>query len=384
MKKTRTLIVLALPAAVAFALESSAADRKFYGDPPDDLHAWAVHDANRPLPPVVKPGDAPGKPPGDAIVLFDGKNLDEWVSVEKKGGGVIPPQWAVKDGFFEVVPKTGTLRSKKEFGACQLHLEFATPSVVEGESQGRGNSGVFFMGKYELQVLDNFNNVTYADGGAGSIYGQSPPQVNVCRPPGEWQTYDVIFHPTRFNEAGEVIEPGTITAFQNGVVVQDQWVYEGLPGHRARAKFKQHPDKGPLELQDHNNPTRFRNIWVRELPSRAKPTKEQVARQREQTAANLRDQAAKATEPLAQMKLLLESLVYADNAGTVEKAKKMAAEYGDSVVKLDGAAFKAREAEIQEMRSVFKYMNDKALPGSLYPAQQQIETALKAHGVKFK
>lgn len=348
------------------------------------MHAWAVHDVNRPLPPVVKPGDAPGKPPGDAIVLFDGKNLDEWVSVEKKGGGVIPAQWAVKDGFFEVVPKSGTLRSKKEFGACQLHLEFATPSVVEGESQGRGNSGVFFMGKYELQVLDNYNNVTYADGGAGSIYGQSPPQVNVCRPPGEWQTYDVIFHPTRFNDAGEVIEPGTITAFQNGVVVQDEWVYEGLPGHRARAKFTQHPDKGPLELQDHNNPTRFRNIWVRELPSRAKPTKEQVAKQREQTAANLRAEAAKATEPLAQLKLLLESLVYADNAGTVEKAKTMAAEYGDSIVKLDDAAFKAREAEVLEMRSVFKYMNDKALPGSLYPAQQQIETALKAHGVKFK
>ncbi|HPA21542.1 MAG TPA: DUF1080 domain-containing protein [Verrucomicrobiae bacterium] len=385
MKRTRILIVPVVSVALAtVARDASAADRKFYGDPPDETHAWCVHDLNRPQPPIVKPGDAPGQPPADAIVLFDGKNLDEWVSVEKKGGGVIPAQWAVKDGFMEVVPKTGILRTKKEFGACQLHIEWATPSVVEGESQGRGNSGVFFMGKYELQVLDCHNNVTYADGGAGSVYGQNPPQVNVCRPPGQWQTYDVIFHPTRFDEAGNVIEPGTITAFQNGALVQDHWVYEGLGGHRARAKFAKHGEKGPLELQDHNNPTRFRNIWIRELASNAKPTREQVAKQRQEIAAKLRAEAGQAKDPLAEMKLWLESLVYAEDSATVVKAQKMASEYADSASKLDDAAAKAREGELLEMRSVFKYMNDNKLPGSPYAAQQKIEGFLKAKGVKFK
>lgn len=384
MKSTQSLVVLALPAVMAVIEPAAAADRKFYGDPPDEMHAWAVHDVNRPLPPVVKPGDKPCQPPADAIVLFDGKNLDEWVSVEKKGGGVIPAQWAVKDGFMEVVPKTGTLRTKKEFGACQLHIEWATPSVVDGESQGRGNSGVFFMGKYELQVLDCYNNVTYADGGAGSIYGQNPPQVNVCRPPGEWQSYDVIFHPSRFDDAGNVVEPGTITAFHNGVVVQDHWVYEGLGGHRARAKFTKHGEKGPIELQDHNNPTRFRNIWIRELPSNAKPTKEEVARQRSETAAKLRGEAAKASGSPEAMRLWLESLVYAEDSTALQKAKHLAGEYADAASKLDGGAVKAREGELLEMRSVFKYMNDKQLPGSPYEAQQKIEGVLKAHGVKFK
>lgn len=385
MKSTQIGVVMIVSlAAGTVAREASAADRKFYGDPPDDTHAWCVHDVNRPLPPVVKPGDAPGQPPADAVILFDGKNLDEWVQVSKKAGEVGPAQWMVKDGFVEVVPKTGTLRTKKEFGACQLHIEFATPSVVEGESQGRGNSGIFLMGKYELQVLDCYNNVTYADGQAASIYTQNPPQVNVCRPPGEWQAYDIIFHPTKFDAAGNVVAPGTITAFQNGVVVQDDWVYEGTTGHRARAKFSPHGEKGPIELQDHNNPMRFRNIWIRELPSRDKPTKEQVAAKRKEIAAGLRAEAGKAKEPLAEMKFWLESLVYAEDATALQKAQKMVAEYADSAVKLDDGAVKAREGELLEMRSVFKYMNDNKLPGAPYAAQQKIEGFLKSKGVKFK
>lgn len=385
MKSTQIGVVIIVSLAVGtVAREASGADRKFYGDPPDDTHAWCVHDTNRPLPPVVKPGDAPGQPPADAIILFDGKNLNEWVQVPKKGGEPGPAQWAVKDGYMEVVPKTGDLKSKREFGACQLHIEFATPSVVEGESQGRGNSGVFFMEKYELQVLDCYNNVTYPDGQAGSIYTQNPPRVNVCRPPGEWQSYDVIFHPTRFDSAGNVVEPGTITAFQNGVVVQDEWVYEGTTGHRARAKFTPHGEKGPLKLQDHNNPMRFRNIWVRELPSRAKPTKEQVAKQRGETAAKLRAEAGKAKESLDQMKLWLESLVYAEDATALQKAQTMATEYADAAVKLGDGAVKAREGELLEVRSVLKYMNDNKLPGSPYAAQQKLEGFLKAKGVKFK
>ncbi|MHC4706534.1 MAG: 3-keto-disaccharide hydrolase, partial [Planctomycetota bacterium] len=154
-------------------------------------HHWAVHDKDRPLPPVVVPGELPSQPPSDAIILFDGTNLSRWVSTKDNE----PAKWKVENGYMEVVKKSGSIRTKQSFGDCQLHIEWATPTVVKDEGQSRGNSGVYLMGKYEVQVLDSYNNATYADGQAASIYGQSPPMVNACRPPGQWQTYDIIFHP---------------------------------------------------------------------------------------------------------------------------------------------------------------------------------------------
>ncbi|MHC4595353.1 MAG: 3-keto-disaccharide hydrolase, partial [Planctomycetota bacterium] len=171
-------------------------------------------------------------------------------------------------GYMEVVKKTGDIRTKRAFGNCQLHIEWATPRKVSPKEIGqkRGNSGVFFMGKYELQILDSYENETYADGQAASIYGQYPPLVNACREPGQWQSYDVSFLRPIFNKKGKCIRPARITVFHNGVVVQNNVEIKGSTAHKKKAKYSPHADKLPLGLQDHNNPMRFRNIWIRELP----------------------------------------------------------------------------------------------------------------------
>jgi hypothetical protein len=223
-------------------------------------HLWAVHDKDRPLPPVVAPGELPGQPPSDAVILFDGTDLSQWASTKDNE----PAKWKVENGYMEVVKKSGSIRTKQSFGDCQLHIEWATPPVAKGEGQKSGNSGVFLMGKYEVQVLDSSGNVTYADGQAASIYGQNPPMVNACRPPGQWQTYDIIFHRPDFKS----LKPATITVLHNGVLVQDHWVIKGRTAHKARAKYAPHEDKLPIALQNHGDPVRYRNIWIRELPPR--------------------------------------------------------------------------------------------------------------------
>ena len=225
---------------------------------------WKIHDPNRPNPPIITPGtastqDSPGTAPSDAVVLFDGKDLSKWVGPDGK-----PAQWKVENGYMEVVAKTGNISTRDSFGDCQLHVEFSEPTPPEGESQERGNSGVFLMSTYEIQVLDSYENKTYADGQAGAIYGQYPPQVNASRPPGHWQTYDVIFHAPRFTN-GKLKTPARITLFQNGVLMQDNVVLTGPTAHGERPPYKAGPDKMPLQLQDHGNPVRYRNIWIREL-----------------------------------------------------------------------------------------------------------------------
>jgi 3-keto-disaccharide hydrolase len=227
---------------------------------------WKIHDPARPLPPVIDPGtastqDSAGRAPSDAVVLFDGKDLSQWV--QKKDGS--PAKWKVESGYFEVVPKTGDLQTREAFGDCQLHVEFAEPSPAKGEDQDRGNSGVFLQGLYETQVLDSYQNKTYADGQAAAIYGQYPPLVNASRPPGQWQTYDIIFHAPRFDASGKLTRPARETVFHNGVLVQDNVELTGPTAHHARPPYKPGPDKLPLALQDHNHPVRYRNIWIREL-----------------------------------------------------------------------------------------------------------------------
>jgi hypothetical protein len=227
---------------------------------------YEVHDMKRPQPAVVTPGTAStpeqaGKPPSDAVVLFDGKDLSKWESEKDKSAA----RWKVENGDMVVEPKTGAIQSKEEFGDVQLHVEWMEPKGTEGKSQGRGNSGVFFMGLYELQVLDSYNNETYPDGMAGSMYGQRPPLVNAARPQGEWQTYDAVFRAPKY-ENGKVVQPARVTVFFNGVLVQDNAELLGPTKHKALATYpSEHPAKGPIELQDHGNPLRFRNIWVREL-----------------------------------------------------------------------------------------------------------------------
>jgi hypothetical protein len=226
---------------------------------------WKIHDPNRPLPPAIEPGtsstqDSPGRPPSDAVVLFDGKDLSHW---SHKDGSAA--KWKVENGYFEVVPKTGYVYTREAFGDCQLHVEFSEPFPSKGESQDRGNSGVFLQGLYETQVLDSYQSKTYADGQAGAIYGQYPPLVNASRPPGQWQAYDIVFHGPRFDKGGKLLRPARETVFHNGVLVQDSVELTGPTAHGARPPYEPQPEKLPLALQDHNHPVRYRNIWIREL-----------------------------------------------------------------------------------------------------------------------
>ncbi len=226
---------------------------------------WKVHDRDREQPVVVTPGDKPCNPPSDAIILFGGKDMSKW----QKGKGK-PATWKVENGTMEVVKKGGSIVTKQSFGDCQFHIEWASPASGKGDGQGRGNSGIKFMGRYELQVLDSHKNVTYADGHAGAIYGQYPPMVNVSKTPGQWQTYDIIFRGPVFDEQGAVVRPASITALHNGVLVQDHSILLGGTSGASRS-YRKHADKLPLQLQDHSHPVRYRNIWIRELPEPRKP-----------------------------------------------------------------------------------------------------------------
>jgi hypothetical protein len=253
----RSCFLLSLPAVSAFAADPNPAS------PPApavaaELPPAAETEVWTPVPHVVS---APaGGIPSDATVLFDGRSLDAWEAV--KGG---PNPWKLEGGAMVVTPKSGFIKSKAAFGDCQLHLEFRTPAEVSGNSQGRGNSGVYLMGLYEVQILDSYNNPTYVNGQAGAVYKQHIPLVNASRPPGEWQTYDIVFVAPRFGPGGVVDTPARITVFHNGVLVQHDVEVKGPTENRGYPMYKPHAAKLPLQLQDHTNPIAFRNIWVREL-----------------------------------------------------------------------------------------------------------------------
>ncbi|MEI9806892.1 MAG: DUF1080 domain-containing protein [Bacteroidota bacterium] len=213
-----------------------------------------------PVPGVVTPGRSSLDAPSDAIILYSKqKDTANWINGSKKSFS-----WKADDTCITVV-SSGEIRTKQSFGDCQLHIEWRTPAVVKGNSQGRGNSGIFLMGRYELQVLDSYNNPTYSNGQAGSIYKQHIPLVNVCRPPGEWQTYEVLFTAPQFYSDSSVKSPARITVFQNGVLVQNNVEIWGSTRYIGIARYEKHDAKAPLALQDHGNPVSFRNIWIREL-----------------------------------------------------------------------------------------------------------------------
>ncbi len=237
---------------VSVLMTAAAAQERGQLPPPAETEVW------KPVPGTVDPGRA-GRPPSDAIVLFDGKDLSEWRGRDGE------PEWKVADGAMTVVPGTGNLTTKRGFADVQLHVEWRTPTEIVGDSQGRGNSGVFLMGLYEVQVLDSWQNPSYVNGQAASVYKQHVPLVNASRGPGEWQTYDIIFTAPRFDADGELESPATVTVLHNGVLVQNHVTLEGPTVFRGAPRYEAHADRLPLMLQDHRNHVSYRNIWVREL-----------------------------------------------------------------------------------------------------------------------
>lgn len=259
------LLTLTVSVSAGFAAETKPNKPLGYQDTPIIPGTkWHVHDGERPQPKVVTPGEFPtqekaGTAPSDAVVLFDGKDLSKW---KGKNGEAA---WKVENGYFEVVKGTGEITTKEEFGPdMQLHLEWWAPTESKGTGQGRNNSGVFLFGRYEIQILDSYQNPTYPDGQATAIYGFMPPLVNASRPPGQWQSYDIIFNGPRF-ENGELKKPAFVTVLHNGVLTQNHTQLIGDTPHKKVGSYKPHGEKGPIKLQDHGDPIRFRNIWIREL-----------------------------------------------------------------------------------------------------------------------
>lgn len=264
----RVGMAAAIAVAVTTGSSGMAQDKPGFRDTPVlPGSQWKVHDADRPHPEVVTPGATPGAPPSDAVVLFDGSSMDAWAPTGQP--------WTLKDGAMTVPARTegedaSTLVSKESFGDVQLHLEFRSPNPPEKSSQDRGNSGVWFMERYEVQILDGHDNPTYADGTVGAIYGSTPPLVSASRAPGEWQSYDIVFERPHFAADGSVKRPAYVTVLLNGVLVQNRQPYTGSTIWRQLAKYEPHGDAAPIQLQDHDSPVSFRNIWVRRLPEAAR------------------------------------------------------------------------------------------------------------------
>jgi hypothetical protein len=270
---TPRFIIPATVVGAAIALTAADAAKKGVGYTTTPLipgTTWHVHDGDRPAPRVVTPAETfshLAKPPSDATVIFDGTNLENF-----EGGKNGKPGWKVENGYMEVVGGTGSIQTKGKFADFQLHLEFATPAEVKGNSQGRGNSGVLFNGIYEVQVLDSFENPTYPDGQCAALYGQSPPLVNASKKPGEWQSYDIIWESPRWDADGKNVKRAAVTVIHNGVVVHHRKEYTGTTPHQRNGDYsKPHPPEVFIQLQDHGNPMRFRNIWLRNLGEYDKP-----------------------------------------------------------------------------------------------------------------
>lgn len=365
----------------------------FYGDPPDETHPWGIHDRNRPQPPRVLPGtpslpNQPGRPPADAIVLFDGTDatLANWQADGKEGG---PTKWVVRDGALECVPKSGYIRSKAQFGDCQLHVEWAAPREVKGNSQGRGNSGIFLMGLVEVQVLDNHDNPTYADGFANSVYGTNPPLANPLRPPGEFQQVDIIFRRPIYRD-GRVIDPGYLTVFCNGVLVQDHTPLEGPGGHLRRTKAGPFPESGPLKLQDHGNPVRFRNIWYRPLPPRSSEggtdgalTPAATTAKRRAIAAGIRSDA-ETRQGTDRLLRLSESLVYEVEPAAAKRVGELATTYTAGLKGLPSAQLESRKAEILGVLRAFRYLAKHGMYAAGSGPQKELERIERAQGWEEK
>jgi hypothetical protein len=271
-RSNASALAVALVAVAAFGQNPAPRANNDLGDTDTPLvpgQQWHVHDPARPHPPVVAPGAKPGDPPSDAIVLFDCKDLSNWLpATQTMPTGVTirpgPPGWKVENGYMEIVPGSGDLATKEKFGDVQVHAEFALPTTTTGSRVDRGNSGIFLQGRYEVQIFDEFENPIYADGQIGAIYGQWPPLANAGRGPGKWQVYDIVFEAPRM-DGNKVLKPAYLTAFLNGVVIHNRLPLLGPTVYRAAAKYIAQPAEDAIVLQNHNSAVRFRNIWARRI-----------------------------------------------------------------------------------------------------------------------
>ena len=264
IRRSAAMIAAVLP---LLAVPAAAQEKPGFKDTPMlPGGAWRVHDADRPAPVVVAPAATPGGAPADAVILFDGRNSDAWRGERKA--------WPIENGALVIPSRASSggennLISRQSFGDVQLHLEFRSPNPPTKSSQDRGNSGIWFMERYEVQILDGDRNPTYADGTVGAVYGWKPPLVNAARRPGAWQSYDIVFERPRFGPDGALLRPAYVTAFLNGVLVQNHQAMLGTTSWRKVAHYEAHGDAAPIRLQDHDSPVAFRNIWVRLLPAAA-------------------------------------------------------------------------------------------------------------------
>lgn len=384
-----TLLIPSRLALAASFVAAGPAAAAFYGDPPDATHPWAIHDENRPQPPRVEPGTAstqeqPGQPPSDAVILFDGTeaSLARWIADKSPEEAT---KWVVKDGSFQCVPGAGYVRTKEEMGDMQLHIEWSAPAKVEGSSQGRGNSGIFPMGLVEVQVLDNYDNPTYADGFAGSVYGVNPPMANAVNPPGTWQVCDIVFRRPIF-DGGKEIDPGSLTVFLNGVLVQQNTALEGGGGHRGRSKPRAFPEKGPLKLQDHGNPVRYRNIWYRPLPKRAAEggdtshmSEAATTAKKAEIARTLREDAATKSGKDQALRYL-ESLCYAPDAGAAATATAWIDGWLAEVKALPADRMESKKGDVLQVNTAVQYLvKFKFLPDTL-AAKSVLDGLIKDRG----
>lgn len=375
----------AFPSVLLATIVASLSAQLPIGDPPDATHPWGVHDSNRPQPAIVVPGERCGDAPSDAIVLFDGTaaSLANWVHLkpEDKRKG----DWIVKDGALQCVPGAGYIATKEQFGDCQLHVEWMAPPVDEQKlGQQRGNSGVFLLGQIEVQVLDNYQNPTYADGTAGAVYGVMPPAANPLRASGEWQSYDIIFRRPIVKD-GVVIDEGSMTVFVNGVVVQDSTPLDGGGGYKKRKSLSTiYPEKGPLALQDHGNPVRFRNIWYRPLRPRpadggtdGRLSEAATMAKRSEIATRLRE-AANALQGLARIEKLLTAQVYLYDAAAWSECDTLVSAYVSSLRHASDAQIQSQREDIMNLYRQLDYLEHHRIIDAGYAPRAELKAIADA------
>ncbi|MGJ8652257.1 MAG: 3-keto-disaccharide hydrolase [Opitutaceae bacterium] len=367
---------------------ASAASAAFpLGDPPDANHPWGVHDSNRPQPPIVQPGEKFGDAPSDAVILFDGTeaSFDNWRHVKPEGKR--KGDWTVSEGALLCAPGAGYIETKEHFGDCQLHVEWMAPPVIESKTgQQRGNSGVFLLGEIEVQVLDNYNNPTYSDGTAGAVYGVMPPAANALRGAGQWQSYDIIFRRPIVKD-GVTLDEGSMTVLVNGVVVQASSPLDGGGGWKKRKPLNHaYAEAGPLSLQDHGNPVRYRNIWYRPLRPRAvdggtegRLSEEATQAQRAETAANIRARGD-ALQGYDKMMNLLEAFVYDNSDEVLAEVNDLVGKYIPHVQKMSDAQLKQKQWEIVNLYNHLGYLEHHGLISKGYGPLQELKAIADAHG----